>query len=175
MPCSDETTLHCAPCAGLPPLPSDPARAVWLFGDTPAIQGSATPSIIGRVSRPNATPIVKPNTKPCASAVTAMAALSARSPTGCSTSPARCCAHAPCSTPHSTPKKPLAKRWGVLPRIQSADNARRDFRRQKMSFPERSSQTRAPSLQNCASGPLKNPYAMRGYRRRSRRGRTIRT
>jgi hypothetical protein len=62
-----------------------------------------------------------------------------------------------------------------LPRISLADNARRDLRRQKMSVQERSSQTRAPSLQNCASGPPKNPYAMRRYRRRSRRGRTIRT
>ncbi len=62
-----------------------------------------------------------------------------------------------------------------LPRISSADNARRDLRRQKTSVQERSSQTRAPSLQNCASGPPKNPYAMRRYRRRSRRGRTIRT
>src|SRR4029079_14829319 len=50
-----------------------------------------------------------------------------------------------------------------------------DLRRQKRSVQERSSQTRAPSLQNCASGPPKNPYAMRRYRRRSRRGRTIRT
>src|SRR6202011_3189362 len=55
-----------------------------------------------------------------------------------------------------------------LPRISSADNARRDLRRQKTSVQERSSQTRAPSLQNCASGPPKNPYAMRRYRRRSR-------
>jgi hypothetical protein len=62
-----------------------------------------------------------------------------------------------------------------LPRISLADNARRDLRRQKMSVQERSSQTRAPSLQNCASGPPKNPYAMRRYRRRSRRGRTIPT
>jgi uncharacterized protein YbjT (DUF2867 family) len=36
-------------------------------------------------------------------------------------------------------------------------------------------QTRAPSLQNCASGPPNNPYAMRRYRRRSRCDRTIRT
>ena len=62
-----------------------------------------------------------------------------------------------------------------LPRISSADNARRDLRRQKTSVQARSSQTRAPSLQNCASGPPKNPYAMRRYRRRHRRGRTIRT
>ena len=61
------------------------------------------------------------------------------------------------------------------PRISSADNARRDLRRQKTSVQQRSSQTRAPSLQNCASGPPKNPYAMRRYRRRRRCGRTIRT
>src|SRR5258707_688054 len=48
-------------------------------------------------------------------------------------------------------------------------DARRDLRRQKTSVQERSSQTRAPSLQNCASGPPKNPYAMRRYRRRPTR------
>jgi hypothetical protein len=53
-----------------------------------------------------------------------------------------------------------------LARISSADNARGDLRRQKTSVQQRSSQTRAPSPQSCASGPPNNPHAMRRYRRR---------
>ena len=45
----------------------------------------------------------------------------------------------------------------------------------EQSVQERSSRIRAPSLQNCASGPPRNSCAMRRYRRRRRCGRTIRT
>jgi hypothetical protein len=42
MPCGDETTLLCGLCAESRRSRSDPARAVWSFGDTPAIRGLAT-------------------------------------------------------------------------------------------------------------------------------------
>src|SRR6516162_9991117 len=108
-PSSDETITPCGLFVALLRSPSIPERAASSRDGSPAIRGSRMRSTTGHALPYSTILAVAPSTPLCASAVTATHGPSARSATGCLTSPARCFATAPNLTPHWKAKKVLAK------------------------------------------------------------------